>query len=146
MMTSLFYSLLRIFKAAALPAVMLAGLFFIAGCQKQEQAVRCDCDKLHQGLQTGNKNMVGQEINSLSADLLPQPTATDTYGQKDNIYLLAQRIGGQCGLKAEVLHYNGIKTLPMQSEIRVSDGSAFSLILDIGYNQQNRMIFLNMHP
>lgn len=125
---------------------MLAAFFFITGCQKHEQEVRCDCDRLRQGLQTDDKDMVGQEINHLSADLLPQPTATDSYGQRDNIYILAQRIGGQCGLKAEVLHYNGIKTLPLQSEIRVSDGPAFSQILDIGYNQQNQMIFRDMHP
>lgn len=115
------------------------------GCQKKEQASACDCVLLRSGLQAQDHSIVAQEINSLAADLAPSPTTADQIGQQDNLHVLAGRLSSQCGFGASVLHYNGIETYPPQSEIRITDGPSFSRVLDIGYNDQYRLVFHGMH-
>ncbi|WP_118972361.1 hypothetical protein [Taibaiella koreensis] len=115
------------------------------GCRKQEQEATCDCDQLRTGLRAGDHTSVALEILHLTTDLQPVPTANDAYGQHDNLFLLADRMSRQCGFRATVLHYNGIETLPPQSEIRVADGPSFYKILDIGYDDQHKLNLQGMH-
>ena len=65
-----------------------------------------------------------------------------------NLTSLAQKISSQCNISCTVLCFDCIKTLPSQSEIRItinSGGTTVARTIDIDYSSSNIMTFRNMH-
>jgi hypothetical protein len=98
-----------------------------------------DCFKLRHGIQTGSSEVVKNEINKISASL----SGTTV---KENVQKLAEMISMQCQVNATVVCIECIKTLPTQSEIRLtfsSGGNQYSKVIDIV--SMNPIAFGGMH-
>jgi hypothetical protein len=108
-----------------------------------------NCEALKLGIITNDETIVATEINAAASDLTPlAPTDADEYGQAQNINLLVQRLSQKCGIKATLLCYSCIETLPAQSEIRISfnqNGMVYDRVLDISVDEQRMLIFRAMH-
>ncbi|MEQ1800097.1 MAG: hypothetical protein ABL872_19230 [Lacibacter sp.] len=90
-------------------------------------------------------NDVEQTKKGISNFINNLPSAAYT---SQNIDKLTSTISGQCIITATVLCFDCIKTLPSQSEIRlsvVSGSTTVIKIIDITYTPDNRMKFRNMH-
>jgi hypothetical protein len=100
------------------------------------------CQQLEHGITTGNIEEVKTVINAFIAGL-PSQTYTE-----ENLNKLVSAIGQQCGTSVTLFCFDCIKTLPSQSEIRISywdsDGPVGKTI-DINYTASNKMAFNNMH-
>lgn len=132
--------------------LLLSVSFVLGSCKKDNanpaQEITCDCDALKNGIMSDNAELVKTEINQLCAGLNPSVTAADEYGHIQNLPLLAQRIAGECGVKATVVCYACIETLPVQSEIRVTfdqNGMTYNRVLDIKTSEQSVLSCLGMH-
>lgn len=132
--------------------ILLTACLLFTACKKSEDgnppsAINCEALKL--GLITNDETLVAAEINAAAADLMPNaPTAADEYGQAQNINILLQRLSQKCGLKATLLCYSCIETLPAQSEIRISfsqNAMTYDRVLDISVDGQNMLVFRAMH-
>jgi hypothetical protein len=94
---------------------------------------------LRHGIQTGSSEVVKNEINKISAGL----SGTTV---KENVQKLAEMISIQCQVNATVVCIECIKTLPTQSEIRLtfsSGGNQYSKVIDIV--SMNPIAFGGMH-
>jgi hypothetical protein len=112
------------------------------GCQKPTVVKEADCQQLEHGITTGNIEEVKTVINAFIAGL-PSQTYTE-----ENLNKLVSAICQQCGTSVTLFCFDCIKTLPSQSEIRISyfgtDGPVEKTI-DIIYTASNKMAFNNMH-
>ncbi|MEP7371781.1 MAG: hypothetical protein ABI675_00245 [Chitinophagaceae bacterium] len=113
------------------------------GCQKPTVVKEtADCQKLEHGITTGNIEEVETVINAFIASL-PSQTYTE-----ENLNKLVTAIGEQCGTSVTLFCFDCIKTLPSQSEIKISyfgtDGPVEKTI-DLNYTTSNKMAFNNMH-
>lgn len=121
------------------------------GCSKDEQSIpagSCNCEVLKQSIRDADANQARTEFFSLTADLLPEITPRDEWGQEDNIQRLAHRISSQCGIEATVPCYNCIETLPPQSEMILSfteQGIPYRIAADISYTPQKMLRLVAFH-
>ncbi|RYZ22595.1 MAG: hypothetical protein EOP49_46485 [Sphingobacteriales bacterium] len=107
-----------------------------------------DCLSFKTGISIEDHNMVATQISTLTADLHPSLIASDEYGQRENLQVLAERIGQQCDVAASVICYACIETYPAQSEIRVAftlNGISYNRVLDISVDDQRMLVFAGMH-
>ncbi|MEI9910965.1 MAG: hypothetical protein WDO71_15605 [Bacteroidota bacterium] len=119
----------------------MAGLLILAACKK-EKIDQADCQRLQNGITTANKEEVKSVITKFISSLPSQ-----TYSEQ-NLNKLVSIIRQQCGTGATVLCFDCIKTLPSQSEIRISyfgTAGPVEMTVDISYTISNKMVFLNMH-
>lgn len=89
-----------------------------------------------------NKDAVKTVINKFITRL-----SSETYTE-ENINKLTSMIDQECDLTCILLCFDCIKTLPSQTEIRISfsqSGSTVSKTLDLTYNSSDRIVFGNMH-
>lgn len=132
--------------------LLLSVSFILGSCKKDSsnpaQEVTCDCEALKNGIISDNAEQVKIEVDQLCVGLNPSVTAADEFGHVQNLSLLAQRISGECGVKATVVCYACIETLPVQSEIRISfdqNGVAYSRVIDIRTSEQSVLSCMGMH-
>ncbi|MFN2438776.1 MAG: hypothetical protein ABR503_06215 [Chitinophagaceae bacterium] len=121
--------------------VLIICLQTISACKK-EKIDSTDCQKLQNGISTVNKEEVKIVINKF-INSLPSQNYTE-----ENMNNLASAIGQQCGASVAVLCFDCIKTLPSQTEIRISYfgiGGPIEKTIDITYTTNNKMIFRNLH-
>lgn len=114
--------------------------FLAVGCKKHSSESLCN--KLQAGMITNSKEEV-KSIISLFINNLPSNIYTES-----NLNLLAGSLSGQCNISANVLCFDCIKTLPSQTEIRLSftsSGSTVVKTIDISYSPDNKMRVVNMH-
>jgi hypothetical protein len=115
-------------------------LLVVSSCRKP--SVPINCEKLSNGLATDNKEDVGAMVNEF-IHRLPSIAYTD-----GNLAKLVQSISKSCSVGAETFCFDCIKTLPSQSEIRLTYSSATSQgyrIIGISYDTNNQMKFVGMH-
>jgi len=127
-------------------------LFIVSGCKKNDPAkptpTAFDCLSFKTGVGIGDYNMVAAQISTLTSDLYPSLVASDQYGQRENLQVLANRLEQQCDVVASVICYACIETYPAQSEIRVAftlNGISYNRILDIAVDDQRMLVFAGMH-
>ena len=116
---------------------------FIAGCEK-EQAINSGCEELQSALVNADETKIKQAITE-AINSLPSKAHTE-----QNLTALTLTLSHQCGVTAKVLCFRCIKTLPEQSEIRISatDGTGVvNKTIDISAISigDERMKFVNMH-
>jgi hypothetical protein len=135
-----------------LTAFLGLSLLLLAACDKKnnvDAAASFNCQNFKTGIISDSSAMVGVEVNKLCEDLMPAAiTPTDEYGQAQNINVLVQRLSQKCDITATLVCYACIKTLPAQSEIRISinqNGTVYNRTLDITVTQQNMLIYSGMH-
>jgi hypothetical protein len=121
----------------------LAFMFFLllAGCRRE--AIRPpDCLQLQTDIISDEKEEVKIIINDFIQSLSSQKYT------EENMNKLVAAIGQQCGITATLLCFDCIKTLPSQTEIRISCtgiNGPIEKIIDITYSDDNKMIFNNIH-
>ena len=101
-----------------------------------------DCERIKSGMLANNKDAVKTVINKFITRL-----SSETYTE-ENINKLTSMIDQECDLTCILLCFDCIKTLPSQTEIRISfsqSGSTVSKTLDLTYNSSDRIVFGNMH-
>ena len=116
---------------------------FITGCEK-EQEINTGCEELQSVLVNADENKIKQAITE-AINSLPSKVHTE-----QNLTALSLILSNQCGVSAKVLCFRCIKTLPEQSEIRISatDGTGVvNKTIDISAISigDERMKFVNMH-
>jgi hypothetical protein len=121
--------------------LILAIVFVCVACRKDKD-VLSDCEQLKAAITSTDKEIVRKEINALISQL---PARQHT---AENLAKLVSSIGQQCQVNATVLCYACIKTLPEQSEIRISvvaGAQSTSKTIDITSNEGGNMTFVNIH-
>lgn len=109
-------------------------------CTKQD--LESDCNNLKEGIISNDINRVSATFSNLIAEL-----ANKTHTSQ-NLNSLAQKISSSCSIKVDVLCYGCIKTLPAQSELKVSfssSGATIIKVVDISEESSKEMRFINMH-
>lgn len=96
---------------------LFMGLVFLSlvafGCKKDEM-LPADCGKLQEAILAGNPDDVETEINRICSSLINAPDS------HEGLKALTDKISSECKVSADTLCYDCIKTLPAQSEIRIS--------------------------
>ena len=120
--------------------LILALSFSILTCSKNNPEQ--DCQSLKNGI-TDNNHTVVQSVITQFINRLPSKNYTS-----QNLTELATSIFEHCTVTVDVLCFDCIKTLPTQSEIKISFntfGTIISKVIDISYSPDNTMKFVNMH-
>jgi hypothetical protein len=110
------------------------------GCKKHSSGSLCET--LREGMIANNPEQVKSAI-TLLINKLPSKLYTES-----NLNLLASLLSGQCTVTANVFCFDCIKTLPSQTEIRLSftsSGSTVTKTIDISYSPDNKMTVVSMH-
>lgn len=125
-------------------ALLLCAILSAIDCKKVTQEPTVDCQALQDGLVNQDPVAVKKEINLLCADLAPNITKDDPFGQKDNLPKLAKRISGDCDFCATVTCYNCVKTYPPMSLIVLTvnlKGKMLNQSMTIGYTSAKKLEF-----
>ena len=88
-------------------------LLFITSCEKEQEA-GTKCKELQDAFFSGDETKVKEAVTKAIYTL---PSKTHS---QQNLTALAGSLTNQCGITAKVLCFGCIKTLPEQSEIRLS--------------------------
>jgi hypothetical protein len=100
------------------------------------------CQTLHNGIINNDTDKARSAINSF-IDQLPSKIYNEA-----NLTVLVQKISTKCNVNSTMLCFDCIKTLPSQSEIRITinaGGTSVARTIDIDYSSNNIMTFRNMH-
>jgi hypothetical protein len=117
-------------------------LLLLVVCSCKKESVSNDCQKLINGMSSNNNEDVKTAVTGFIRRL------PSTIYTSDNLTRLVQSISGSCSIGAETICFDCIKTLPSESEIRLSYSSGTSQVqktIDISYDTNNQMKFVNMH-
>ncbi len=121
--------------------ILMILLFVTAACKKEGRS-KPDCATLKGAVMTDDIAKTGTQINAFIHSL-PSDTST-----AENLNNLAKLLSAQCGITATVSCFNCIKTLPAQSEMRLSFFAADTTVsrtIDLSYTPQNEMVFVYLH-
>jgi len=109
-----------------------------------------DCEILLNGLSQTDEFTVKNEIERLTSDLYPRPTAEDPTGHLANLTILVHRINNHCTkLIASLNCYACVSTFPVTSEILVEynvDGSTEFMIIDFYTPDKDILRYQGIHP
>lgn len=115
-------------------------LLIAISCTKQD--LELNCNSLKEGIISNDINRVKLSFSNFIADL------EDKTHTSQNLTSLAQNISSSCSIKVDVLCYGCIKTLPAQSELKISfssSGATITKVVDISEENSREMRFINMH-
>jgi len=121
-------------------SLIISMLFLIFACKKT--SLKDSCENLKHGILSDDIAMAKSAVNDIIMTLPDQD-----YTQP-NLQSLVNKLNTHCNLTTEILCYDCIKTLPSESEIRVSVNSSASSqqkVMDISYTAANRMTCVSMH-
>jgi hypothetical protein len=121
--------------------IFITGVLIFASCKK-EKISEVDCQRLQNAIVNADK----EEVKIVVTKFISSLSSQDYSDQ--NLNKLVNAIGQQCGTSAAVLCFDCIKTLPSQSEIKISYigiSGPIERVIDISYTAGNKMIFRNMH-
>ena len=105
---------------------------FLSSCRKEN--ISNDCGNLKDGIATNDISKVEKAITNIITGL-----QSKDYNET-NINALSQRMSSNCDVKVESTCFDCIKTLPSQTEIRLSVNSAGALnvkTIDLSYTPAN---------
>jgi hypothetical protein len=118
-------------------ATIICNLILLSNGCKKENVSSLDCAGFRQGLLMNDKEKVSRSVSGLLGSY-----------SREKVSQLAAAISNQCTVTATVLCFECIKTLPPQSEIKVSftqNGSLVNKVLDISYTTQNKLRVAGVH-
>lgn len=133
---------------------ILIFILCISSCRKildnpVEVLATINCENLQVGIINMDSRIVKSEINKIATHLEPLKTESDGIGHRENIKALVDHLNSQCSnIKAELLCYACIKTLPPQSEILLttdSAGVAIKRVIDILTPADSSLSCLRIH-
>ena len=108
-----------------------------------------NCENLQNGIIQSDSKTVCTEITKLLSDLHPDTSSGDKFGHRKNLNVLVERINTSCdNVSAELLCYACIKTLPPQSEVKLSTDSSgveIGRILDISTPEDDVLSCIRLH-
>lgn len=118
-----------------------------SNCDKDENFT---CVEIKDGLATLESDQVQltNYINALLSPLLPNPTAEDPAGHRENLNTFASGLGQDCDLEVLVECYACIETFPHQSHVLIrldSAGMMVSRTLDIRTPGDTLMTLVGIH-
>jgi hypothetical protein len=116
-------------------------MLLLISCRKDDT---CNGNSIKQAIIEDNKELMRGEINKLCAGIEVVRTTNDPDGLTNSLDKLVAKINTFGNVKAEILCYYCIQTLPEQSEIKVTVNST-SRVLDISYSADKKLLFVNMH-
>jgi len=120
--------------------ILLLSAIVVQSCRKENTSN--DCGSLKTGIATNNINEVKKAITNF-IDALPSKEYNES-----NIAMLSQRLSTSCSVTVESTCFDCIKTLPSQTEIRISVTTAVATVaktIDLSYTAANKIVFHNMH-
>ena len=109
-------------KTINLTLISILFLLVFTTCKKDkepEPSFTVDCEALRIGLWDMEEDIVNTEINSLTADLSPEPITGDDLGHAANLEKLVERLNECNRFDVSIICYACIETFPLQSEIRI---------------------------
>ena len=117
----------------------LAVAFLFASCSKDPKAPNPDCDTLKQGL-------LNEEVSVVTSALA---TFSDLSYSEENINALANTLNMTCDVKASVLCFECVQTLPPETEMSFvltdNTGDSTARVIDITYTTDKRIKFVAVH-
>lgn len=122
-------------------SILFTGMLISLACRRDKD-VTPSCEQLQAAIISDDREAAREAINTLINQL---PARTHT---AENLAKLADLIGRQCSSNGEVICFKCIKTLPEESEIRVTTtagGQPVQRVIDIDDNAGGDMKFVNMH-
>ena len=132
--------------------VVLLLFSHLSSCKKilDSNYYQVDSKNLQNGIINYNSEIVCTEISKLLLDLKAKPSKEDKFGQEDNLNSLIYRINTNCDkVTAELICYACIKTLPPQSELKLSTDSSgveVAIVLDILTPDDDILSCVRIHP
>ena len=120
--------------------LMIGLLVFSFGCRKSN--LQNSCADLSRAVMSSDIALAKSAIDNIIRSI---PSSQYT---QSNIQNLVNKISGNCNLQTILVCFDCIKTLPSQTEIRISINSGavpVQKIIDISYTNSNEMVFNNMH-
>lgn len=126
-------------------SLLLVSLF--ASCSKDENQTD-NCSELRQAVAEENVTAVIAQVNKLALGIQLTASTSQMDAETKMINELVNRINKTCGIKATVLCYFCIDTLPSQTEIRITVLNGvinMQRTLDIIINNDGQVKCVNMH-
>lgn len=133
------------------PAVYFVAflLLMTVACEKGNLHADLDCATFQESLIELNDTTVGNQLNVLTADLTPRPTAEDPLGHAGNIETLIDRLQSQCDTyQVELRCYPCTYTLFAQTELAFaldSAGFAIERTVNLITPENEVPAFIHMH-
>lgn len=128
--------------------LFFSSLFWIS-CDKEDKIANPDCQTFAEALVFLKSDSIKEVIDILTVDLNPVIKEDDTWGQKENINLLIERLNAQCeNISVSLGCYACILTLPPQSEIIITADSAgveIKRVIDILTPKDDIPKYVNVH-
>jgi hypothetical protein len=121
--------------------LFICTLTLLIACKKDNPSSKT-CNNIQQALINNDKSQMQQAINKICEKIPVQQTPTDPDGLNRSLDELITKLNSCTA--AENICYFCIKTLPAQSEIRITY-NGISRVLDISYNNSNKLVFVSMH-
>lgn len=119
---------------------------FLSSCKKEHASA--SCSTIQQAVLGNDKDLMKKEINLICNAIQVQSSVNDPDGLKHSLDELVSRLSSLCGLSVRSLCYFCIDTLPPQSEITISvttSTGTVTKLIDISYNSNKQLYFVNMH-
>jgi hypothetical protein len=116
-------------------------LALLVSCKKDKLSTKT-CNNIQQALKNNDKVQMGEAINKICEQIPITPSQGDPDGLNRSLDELINKLNS-C-VTAENLCYFCIKTLPEQSEIKLTYRGT-SRIIDISYHSSKKLKFVSMH-
>lgn len=117
----------------------LVVVFLFSSCSKDPKAPNPDCDALKEGL-------LNEEVSVVTSALA---TFSDLSYSQDNIDALADTINKTCNVKATVLCFECVQTLPPETEMSFAlidnNDDSTARVVDITYTTDKKIKFVAVH-
>ncbi len=139
-----------VFRTAKLIAFFILP-FFISVCDDLAKNDRkeVNCRNLELGLIHKDYEKIGTELDKLTEDLSPNPTASDPIGHSENLVGFTEQLMKTCEeLEVKIFCYACVETNPPQSELTIqldSSGTIIERIIDIMTPSYNTLGFNGIH-
>lgn len=119
---------------------------FLSSCRKEQASV--NCTSVQQAVLNSNNELMKREINRICQAIPVQVSVSDPDGLKHSLDELVNKLSSMCGLSVRSICYFCIDTLPPQSEISITvatSAGTITKLIDISYNSNKQLYFVNMH-
>jgi|GEM_PF-1574319 len=122
--------------------LVCTAIISLSSCVKSSTSNTRECDDLKAGLMTNNESEVRVAIESFISQM-DSPTYTE-----QNLAQLNSLIVSNCSVVSTIECFDCIKTLPSATEIHITIGNTgigITKVIDLSYDNSNRVVFRNLH-
>lgn len=128
--------------------LIISSLIFLISCE-EDKTESIECELLTEALVNYNSENLKAEVDKLTIDLKPHISNNNSYGHRENLNTLIDRLNSQCdNIEANLFCYACIQTFPLQSEISIlvdSSGTDVCRIIDISTPEDDILSFVGVH-